>query len=213
MKDLIILGTGVHAAEMVHIVERVNAREPTWRLLGHIAPKGGNVPAELAGTPVLGTAENLGDYPSAKLVPDNEFPKSIEIPAERLVSLVDPDTYVHPTASVGPGCVLYPNCFVGFRAVLGDRVFALCGVTVNHDDAVGDRTVFASGATLAGNVTVEEDCYMGQSSTVRQFVRIGRGSMIGMGAVVVKDVEPYSVMAGNPARKLRSNKPDAPVQA
>jgi len=204
MRDLIILGTGVHAAEMAHIVDRINAQEPTWNLLGHVAPPGGKVSAEFAGTPVLGTIEVLAEHPGAAIVTDNEFPKSVELPADRLINLIDPSAYIHPTATIGRGCVIYPNCFVGLNAKLGDRIFALSGVTINHDDVIGDRTVFASGATLAGCVTVEEDCYIGQSSTIRQHLRIGRSSLIGMGAVVVKDVEPNSVMAGNPARPLKS---------
>jgi acetyltransferase-like isoleucine patch superfamily enzyme len=59
---------------------------------------------------------------------------------------------------------------------------------------------------LAGEIHVEADCYLGQSCTVRQKLRIGRGSMVGMGAVVIADVEPNSVMVGNPARKLRERR-------
>lgn len=204
MRDLIVLGTNVHAAEMAYTIERINRREPTWNLLGHIAPGGGETITELAGRPVLGTIEMLGAHPGAAIVTDNEFPESSELPTGRLVNLIDPSAYVHPAAVIGRGCVIYCNCFIGFNAKLGDRIFALPGVTINHDDVIGDRTTLASGATLAGSVTVEEDCYIGQSSTIRQGLRIKRNSLIGMGAVVISDVEPDSVMAGNPARRLRS---------
>jgi acetyltransferase-like isoleucine patch superfamily enzyme len=50
---------------------------------------------------------------------------------------------------------------------------------------------------------VEAGCYLGQGCTVRQELRIGAGSLVGMGAVVVRDVPPGSVVAGNPARRLR----------
>lgn len=202
MQDLIILGTGVHGAEMAYIVERINRQHPTWRLVGHIAPKPTDQ-TTFAGYPVLGTLEALAAFPGAALVADNEFPKDLPIPEERLISLIDPGSCVHPTAQIGRGCVIYPNCFVGFNAVLGQRVFMLSGCIVNHDNRIEDRVVFASGVTLAGCVHVEEGAYLGQSCTVRQYLRIGRNSLIGMGAVVVKEVPPQVVMAGNPARKLR----------
>lgn len=68
---------------------------------------------------------------------------------------------------------------------------------------IEDRVEITSGVNLAGYVHVEADCYLGQGCTCRQNIRIGRGSLIGMGSVVVKDVPPNSVMVGNPARKLR----------
>ena len=205
-RQLIILGTGVHGAEMAEIVDRVNAVEPTWELLGYVRPSG-EAPAHPGGVlnanPILGAVDVLSDHPDACLVPDNGFPADAKLPAERLVSLIDPSAFVSRTAQLGRGCVVYPGCYVGLNAKLGDRVFMLSGCTVNHDDVIEDRVVMASRATLAGVVHVEEDCYLGQACAVRQHLRIGRGSLIGMGAVVVKDVEPDSVMVGNPARPMR----------
>jgi len=203
MRDLIILGTGVHGGEMAELVERVNRVAPTWNLLGVISPTGDDVGTLHNGCSVLGGPEVLERCPEAALVPDNAWPRTLEVPRERLVSLIDPSCFVSRTARLGAGCVLYPHCYVGLHAVLGDYVFALAGCTINHDDVIEDRSVLASGATLAGAVHVEPDCYLGQSCTIRQYTRIGRGSLIGMGAVVVKEVPPNSVMAGNPARRLR----------
>ena len=205
MRDLIILGTGVHGLEMAEIVARINRVLPTWNLLGHIAPpKHPDLVGQMRhGWPVLGTIDAIDRYPAALLVPDNEFPHDVPIPRERLTSLVDPSCFVSPAACIGPGCVIYPNSYVGHSARLGQRVFALAGCVINHDDVLEDRVVLCSGVSLAGQVHVEADCYLGQACTVRQFVRIGRNSLIGMGSVVLHDVEANSVMVGNPARKLR----------
>lgn len=202
MNDLIILGTGVHAAEMAEIVERVNRVSPTWNLLGLLAHRD-PAPEALNGYPVLGPAAALERYPEASLLPVFDWPPSPGVPRERLVSLVDPTSFVSRSAAIGAGSVLYPHCFVGFNARLGERVFCLSGSIINHDDVLEDGVVVASGVTLAGQVHVEADCYLGQGCTVRQHLRIGRGSLIGMGAVVVADVPPNSVIVGNPGRWLR----------
>jgi sugar O-acyltransferase (sialic acid O-acetyltransferase NeuD family) len=191
---------------MAHIVTRINRQEPTWQLLGHIAPKATD-DTEFAGNPILGSveamAEVLAKYPDAMLVADNEFPKSVALPMERLATLIDPDSFIHPTATIGRGCVFYPGTFIGLKSKVGDRVFALGGATINHDDVIEDEVVFASKVTLAGCVHVERGVYLGQSCTIRQFLRIGKNATIGMGAVVVKDVVPNAIMAGNPAKVLK----------
>ena len=203
MHDLVILGTGPHAAEMAEIVERVNRVEATWALLGFVSPDGERVGQEMNGYPVLGSAGVLERYPDALLVPAFGWPASLPVSRERLISLVDPSASVSRTARIGVGCVIYPHCYVGLNACLGDHVFCLSGCIINHDDVLEDRVALASGVTLAGDVRVEADCYLGQACTCRQSVRIGRGSLIGMAAVVAKDVPPNSVMVGNPARRLR----------
>jgi sugar O-acyltransferase (sialic acid O-acetyltransferase NeuD family) len=203
MRDLIILSTGVHAAEMAEIVDRVNRVEPTWNLLGYLTVSD-DAPVEVVnGYPVLGTAKRVAEYPEASFVASNGWPVEVLPPRERLATLIDPSAFVSRTAGIGAGCVVYPHCYIGLNARIGDCVFMLSGCIVNHDDVVGNQVVMASGVTLAGNLHVEADCYLGQACTVRQFVRVGRNSLIGMGAVVVRDVPPDSVMAGNPARRLR----------
>jgi bifunctional N-acetylglucosamine-1-phosphate-uridyltransferase/glucosamine-1-phosphate-acetyltransferase GlmU-like protein len=206
MRDLLILGAGVHAAEMVEIIERINQVKKTWRLLGFLSPDEKMWGEELNGLRVLGPQEKLREHSGADLVPDNSWPWPFSVPRERLVTIVDPSTFVSRTATIGVGGVFYPHCYVGLKARVGDGVFALSGSVINHDDVVEDHCVLASQATLAGSVHVEPECYLGQSCTVRQYLRIGRKSMIGMGAVVVKDVPPGSTMAGNPARALAKEK-------
>jgi sugar O-acyltransferase (sialic acid O-acetyltransferase NeuD family) len=204
MRDLLLLGLGVHGGEMAEIVERINRTTPTWNLLGFLATKAEQVGSEFNGYPVLGTAAALSEYPQAALCRVYGWPNAQALPQNRLATLIDPAAFVSRTAQIGAGSVIYPGCFIGLNARLGDRIFCLSGCVINHDDVIGNDVVFASGVRLAGNVTVESDCYLGQACTVREFTRIGRGSLIGTGAVVVKDVEPNSVMVGNPARRLRA---------
>jgi sugar O-acyltransferase (sialic acid O-acetyltransferase NeuD family) len=205
VRDLIILGAGVHGAEMAEIAERASRAGAPFRLQGFVVPEGRAdlVGTEINGHPVLGTRLILELYPDCCVVPDNEYAEPIDLPRERIANLIDPSAFVSPTAWLGVGCVLYPHCFVGLNASLGDFVFALAGAVINHDDVLEDRVVVCSGVTLAGGVHVESGCYLGQACTVRQNLRVGRDSLVGMGAVVTKNVPGRSVMAGNPARKLR----------
>ena len=56
---------------------------------------------------------------------------------------------------------------------------------------------------LKGNTVVGNDVWIGQNVTVMPGVKIGDGAIIGMNSVVASDVEPYSIVVGNPAREIR----------
>jgi len=207
VEDLIILGVGIHAIEMADLVGRINDVEPRWRLRGFIRRRA-DVPIEaLAGRPVLGTVEALADCPDARVAFEHDFRDDTGAAPERWASLVDPSTFVASSAEIGPGCVVYPHGFLGAGAVLGRRVFALAGCAINHDCLLGDHVTLCSGVMLAGGVHVEPNCYLGQGCTIRQNVHIGAAALIGMGGVVLHDVPPACVMAGNPARLLRKKEP------
>jgi UDP-N-acetylglucosamine acyltransferase len=71
---------------------------------------------------------------------------------------------------------------------------------VAHDCKIGNRVIFANGATLAGHVIVEDHATLGAYSGVHQFCRVGRFAFIGGYSVVVKDALPYARTVGNHAK-------------
>jgi len=60
-----------------------------------------------------------------------------------------------------------------------------------------------SGRKPVRRTVIEDDVWICARSMIRSGVRIGRGSIVAMGSVVVGDVEPYSIVSGNPARVVR----------
>lgn len=205
MKDLFILGTQVHAGELAEIIERVNEEKKQWNLIGFITADANRIGGTFNGYPILGTKEYIERYPKSMLITDYEWPYKNEIPLDRLITLVDPSSFVSRTAKIGSGTIIYPHCYIGLNVKIGNFVFCLSGCIINHDDVIEDMVTLASGVSIAGGVHVESHCYLGQSATIKQQLRIGRHSLIGMGSTVIRDVPPNSVMAGNPARKLRDN--------
>lgn len=213
MDDLLILGDGVHAMEMAEIVARINRERPRYNLLGFLVPDSHKerTGQERADHPILGSFADVPRYPGAMFVSDNAGHRFAgSLPREQLATLIDPSAFVSKSAQVGRGCVVYPHCYIGFNAKIGDLVFCLAGCVINHDDVIEGDAVLASRASLAGYVHVESGCYLGQACTIRQNTRIGRNSIIGMGAVVLHDVPPNSIMVGNPARKLRDREEEKP---
>jgi UDP-N-acetylglucosamine acyltransferase len=86
----------------------------------------------------------------------------------------------------------------GLTRVGSDNLF-MAYAHVAHDCLVGDHTIFANGATLAGHVEVADWATIGAYSGVHQFCRVGTHAFVGGYTVATKDVLPYSKTVGNRA--------------
>ncbi len=75
-------------------------------------------------------------------------------------------------------------------------IMAYCHVA--HDCLVGDHTVFANHATLAGHVDIGDHTVLGGFTGVHQFVKIGAHVMAGVSSVVLQDIPPYVTVSGQP---------------
>ena len=82
---------------------------------------------------------------------------------------------------------------------VGNDNWIMAYVHVAHDCLVGDHSIFANNATLAGHVTVGDWAILGGFTGVHQFGRVGAHSFCGVGTVLLQDLPPYVTVAGNPA--------------
>jgi UDP-N-acetylglucosamine acyltransferase len=89
---------------------------------------------------------------------------------------------------------------------IGSNNLFMAYTHVAHDCVVGDRTIFANCAQLAGHVHVGDWAILGGFTCVHQFCRIGEHSFTGLGTVVTRDIPPFVTVAGNHARPYGINK-------
>lgn len=99
------------------------------------------------------------------------------------------------------GSVTFPGAIVSPNARRGIHTHVLHNAVVSHGCKLGDFVTVCSGAVLCGEVTVEDDVFIGANATViHGGITIGKGAVIGAGAVVTKDVPAGETVYGNPAR-------------
>jgi UDP-N-acetylglucosamine acyltransferase len=82
---------------------------------------------------------------------------------------------------------------------MGNDNWIMAYVHLAHDCQVGNQTIFANNAQLAGHVHVGDWAILGGFTVVHQFVRIGTHSITAMGTILFQDLPPFVMAAGNPA--------------
>jgi UDP-N-acetylglucosamine acyltransferase len=88
---------------------------------------------------------------------------------------------------------------VGVTRIGSDNwIMAYCHIA--HDCQIGDHTIFANNASVAGHVHVGDYAILGGFTLVHQFCLIGAHTITGLGTAVYKDIPPYVTAAGNPAK-------------
>ena len=88
---------------------------------------------------------------------------------------------------------------------VGSDNWIMAYVHIAHDCQVGDNTIFANNAQLAGHVHVGDFAILGGFTVVHQFVRIGAHSITAMGSILLQDLPPYITAAGNTAKPYGIN--------
>lgn len=88
---------------------------------------------------------------------------------------------------------------------IGNNNFFMAYVHIAHDCHVGNNTIFANNASLAGHVSVDDHAILGGFTGIHQFCRVGAHCMTGIGTVSFKDIPPFVMAAGNTAKPYGLN--------
>ena len=203
-------GTSSDVLALIASINRVSMRYQVAGLLDDAIPEG----TLRFGIPVLGPITNYDSLGNAWFVDCLGSPRSYRKREELLerygMLTTQFETLIHHSAmiaddvQIGQGSIIYPNVVLLSNVEIGNHVTILSGTVLNHDVKVGDWSILGSGVMLSGAVKVGRTCYLGTSCSVREGVAIGDGSLVGMGAAVTANIDADVVVAGVPAKFIRS---------
>lgn len=114
--------------------------------------------------------------------------------------------FIHPNAiveanQIGEGSVILSGAYIGKGAIIGNGNIFWNNCNISHDAVIGDFNYFAPSTTFGGFVTVRNKCFFGLGSIVKNGVSVLDSTLVGAGAYLDKNTDPYDVYV--PAKSLK----------
>jgi len=120
----------------------------------------------------------------------------------RIISVIHPNAWVSPSATIGRGVYVGPHATVNAHAVLEDGALINSHAVVEHDVHVGAFAHLAPNAVACGHVRIGELAMIGVGASIIPEITIGDRAIVGAGAAVVGDVAADKTVVGVPARPM-----------
>jgi acetyltransferase EpsM len=133
---------------------------------------------------------------------------SLNIPDSKLVTLIHPLSFIGEGVELAPGVMVMANSYIGPETKIGKCTFVMANCAIGHNNKIGSFCHFSVGAICSSVLTIGDGCDVALNATVMEKVTMGDFSVVGAGALCLKNVEPYQVVVGSPAKHLKYVKPE-----
>lgn len=212
MDDLIIVGASGFGREVAWAVERINKVEPTWRLLGFMDDSDDLQGTEINGYKVLGKIADLGNYPLAYFVVAVGSSKvreqivsnmKAENPDIKFGTVIDPSVEKSDLVTIGEGTIICAHTIITVNIEIGSHVIINLDCTIGHDAVVQDFVTLYPSVNVSGITNIGRAVELGTGMQIIQGKKVGDYSIIGAGAVVVKDIPEKCTAVGSPAKPIK----------
>lgn len=209
MKDIVIIGAGGFGREVQWLIERINEnsrKESRWNILGYI-DDGLEVGTVVNGYKVLGGVDFLikrnevlavtcaiGASCTRKKVID-------KIRENRMLffpNLIDPSVQMSDYIEWGEGNIVCAGTILTVNLCIADFCIINLDCTLGHDDVLNAFVTLYPSVNVSGCVTIGAHSEIGTGTQIIQGKRIGTDTIIGAGAVVVRDIPDGCTAVGSP---------------
>lgn len=210
-KRILLIGGGGHCKSVLDSLLELNQ----YVEIG-IVDKKENLGKSLMGVPVVGCDDDLptlfrDGYRYAFVTIGSIGNPTLRIKLFNLLSEIGYEIpfIVDDSAKASKHAIIEQGVFIGKQSTINAGALIQKGAIINsgsiveHDCQIGAFSHIAPGAVLGGEVVVGENSHVGSNTTVKQQIHIGSNSIIGMGSVVLQNIDHHTMAYGNPCREVK----------
>lgn len=212
IQELVFLGASTAFLEILDIVNDINKNGLRYKVIAILDDNDKLHGTEIEGIKVEGPLSFVEKYPRAKFVFGigsiktksirMQILNKLNLPAERFVTLIHPNTKIYPNAKIGYGCVIHFGSVIGANTVIEDFTIIAFHSIIGNYVKIGKGSMITSSVTILSMVEVGECVFIGSGSCLAEGINIGSNAMVGMGTVLARDVTAEEFVVGNPPRNL-----------
>jgi len=130
----------------------------------------------------------------------------------KIEARIEPGAIIRANVSIGKNAVIMMGAVINIGAVIGEETMVDMNAVVGARGQLGKNVHLGAGSVVAGvleppsrqPVVIEDNVLIGANCVILEGVRVGEGSVVAAGSVVISDVPPYTVVAGTPAKIIKS---------
>jgi len=206
-KDILLIGGGDFAKKIIHLIHSIG----NYNILGYTdVEDNGNI----FSIPYLGDDKQFWSknksLPTKNIVICLAGNLSLREVKQRIIenykklgcsfpSLISPNSFVHDSAKIGQGVILFDLAYIDFSSVINDYSVVNIKATVCHNAKIGKNVLISPHAVITGGVFIGDNTIIGTNSTVNPYIKVAENIIIGSNALVTKNLTKQGVYTGTPA--------------
>jgi sugar O-acyltransferase (sialic acid O-acetyltransferase NeuD family) len=211
MEKIAIFGAGGFGREVHMLIEQINKAKPTFDFIGYF-DDGLEKGKDINGYPVLGGMDvlnNIGEISLVVAVGDpgikRKIIRKITNPKVKYPTLIHPGVLIGDMNynRIGKGCIICAGVIITVNVDIGDHVILNLSCTVGHDTIIKDFCSFMPTVNISGEVVIEDAVFVGTGTKIINQTSIGKNTIVGAGAVVVKPIPENCTAVGSPAKPIK----------
>ena len=212
-KPLIIVGGSGHGSVIEACIKDNRNRfgDLEWDLKGFC----NDYDTEVDGYPVLGKLSDIpkllkmgywfiwGIHLIARNYKTAELYDSVNIPKDRLATVIHHTAFIDDSVSIEPGCLIMYNAYIAPRTHIGESSMIKANTNIGHDVNIGRLCHIAMGSTIVSCVDIGECADVAVSATALAHTKIGNYGMLSASSLATHSIPDGEIWAGVPAKFLK----------